>query len=186
MKKFNIWPIFFIGLFSFGLSMVIWTVYNASKLTIQEDETFLNTYRNVDDNFNKIAQSNVDFLNQYHFELHMNETQFPLSFEDAFYSQRVMQKHSQHKNVLKHQDSNQIAIVIKDKNSNEVIKDVQIALRVTSATDNKKDINIASFDFSNEQYETQFTIPSQGNWNITGVITTNEHKGYFLIKTNAI
>jgi hypothetical protein len=186
MKKFNVWPIFFIGLFSFGLGMVIWTVYNAGKLTIQEDQTFLNTYRNVDDNFNAIAQSNVDFLQNYEFELNINNNTFPLSYEDAFYSQRVIQKKSLHKNVLKHEGENTIAVIVKDKISNEVIENVQIALRITSATDNKKDIDLDAFDFKNNQHQTQFNIPNQGNWNITGVITTNDHKGYFLIKTNAM
>lgn len=186
MKKFNIWPIFFIGLFSFGLSMVIWTVYNAGKLTIQEDHTFLNTYRNVDDNFNKIAQSNKDFLENYEFELRVNEQTFPLSFEDAFYSQRVIQKRSLHKNALSFDNENIIEVVIKNKATQEILKDANIALKITSATDNLKDIDINSFNFNNELYQTKFFIPNQGNWNITGVITANDQKGYFLIKTNAI
>lgn len=184
MKR-NYWPYLFIAIFSFTLYMVFWTVYNATKTPIQQDDAFLNSYQSVDANFNEIAFSNKKFLEKYDFELLVNKQAFDLSFQDLYYSQRVIEKKSDHKNTL-FLKNNTISISIKDRVSKEAVENAQISIRVMAPTNNKNDTNLENFTFSNNIYSSQFSLRNIGNFNITGVITIGEQKGYIFIKTNAL
>lgn len=177
MKR-NYWPLLFIGLFTFTLGMIVWTIVSAVNTPVHEDKTFLKSYQNVDDSFNDILESNHAFTQKYDFSIQINQHTFGLTTEDIFYSQRVLQERSQHKNLLK-KGENRIIIILKDKQGN-VIDDANLNFRVTKATNNKSDM-----DFKDN--EVKVNIPIQGNWNITGTIETKDgQKGYFYIKTNAI
>lgn len=184
MKR-NYWPLLFIGIFSFTLYMIIWTIYNATKSPVYQDESFLNSYQHVDKGFNEIAFANKNFLNKYDFELKINDQTFNLSYEDIFYSQKVIEAKSEHKNTL-NVDTNQLSISIKDKNTQKIIDNAQITVRVMVPTNNSNDLNLDNIPFSNNVYSSEFTLPNKGNYNITGVITINNDKGYIFIKTNAL
>ncbi len=184
MKR-NYWPFLFIGIFSFTLYMIIWTIYNSTQSPVYQDESFLNSYQNVDGNFNEIAFANQHFLEQYDFELKVNDQTFPLTYEDIFYSQRVIEAKSAHKNALNVQN-NQMVVIIKDKRNQAIIGNAKIAMRVMTPTNNSNDLDLDNFQFSNNAYETNFSLPNKGNFNITGVITIDDKKGYLFLKTNAI
>lgn len=162
-----------------------WTIYNSTQSPVYQDESFLNSYQNVDGNFNEIAFANQHFLEQYDFELKVNDQTFPLTYEDIFYSQRVIEAKSEHKNALNVQN-NHIVVVIKNKNSQQIIDNAKISMRVMTPTNNNNDLDLENFQFSNNVYETQFSLPNKGNFNITGVITIDDKKGYIFLKTNAI
>lgn len=184
MKR-NYWPLLFIGIFSFTLYMIIWTIYNSTQSPVYQDQSFLNSYQNVDGNFNEIAFSNQNFLEKYDFELKVNEQTFDLSYEDIFYSQRVIEAKSEHKNALKTQN-NQLVITIKDKQTKQVIDNAKISVRIMIPTNNDNDLDLENFEFLNNTYSTTFSLPNKGNFNITGVISINNDKGYIFLKTNAI
>ncbi|MDD2640851.1 MAG: hypothetical protein PHS65_07640, partial [Arcobacteraceae bacterium] len=152
---------------------------------VYQDESFLNSYQNVDGNFNEIAFANQHFLEQYDFELKVNDQTFPLTYEDIFYSQRVIEAKSEHKNALNVQN-NHIVVVIKNKSNQQIIDNAKISMRVMTPTNNSNDLDLENFQFSNNVYETQFSLPNKGNFNITGVITIDDKKGYIFLKTNAI
>lgn len=177
MKR-NYWPLLFIGLFTFTLGMIVWTIVSAVKTPVHEDKTFLESYQKVDDKFNEILESNEAFKSKYDFSIQVNQHIFGLTTEDIFYSQRVLQEKSKHKNLLK-KGENSIIITLKDKEGN-LINTAILNYRVTKSTNNKSDMDFNS-------YESKVNIPIQGNWNITGTIETKDgYKGYFYIKTNAI
>lgn len=184
MKR-NYWPFLFIGIFSFTLYMIIWTIYNSTQSPVYQDQSFLNSYQNVDGNFNEIAFSNQNFLEKFDFELKVNEQSFGLSYEDIFYSQRVIEAKSEHKNALNVQN-NQLSIIIKDKLTKQVINNAKISVRVMIPTNNDNDLDLEDFKFSNDIYSTTFSLPNKGNYNITGVISIDNNKGYIFLKTNAI
>lgn len=184
MKR-NYWPFLFIGIFTFTLGMIIWTIYSSTQAPVNQDESFLNTYQNVDENFNDIAMANENFLNNYDFVLKVNKQEFGLTYSDIFYSQRVIESRSPHKDILNVGD-NQVQIIIKNRATKEVISDAQIALRVTRATNNKSDINLESFEQNQDSYQSNFELTMKGNWNITGVVSIGDNKGYIFLKTNAI
>ena len=81
MKR-NYWPLLFIGIFSFTLGMIIWTVMSAIKLPVNEDESFLRSYQDVDANYNTIIISNQVFLKKYNFSLDVNDKNFGLTTDD--------------------------------------------------------------------------------------------------------
>ena len=185
MKR-NYWPLFFIGIFSFVFSMIIWTIISTSKASIDEDKSFLKTYQEVDDDYNKIMNSNVAFLEKYDFELLLNDKKFDLTTKDIMYSQRVLEKKSKHKNLLRVGKNNLVVTVInKEKNQKESVK---IDLVVTKSSSNEKDINLVTSNFENEDntYTNIFEIDEENNWNITGTFDINGNVGYIFIKTNAI
>jgi hypothetical protein len=124
-------------------------------------------------------------LEQYDFELKVNDQTFPLTYEDIFYSQRVIEAKSEHKNALNVQN-NHIVVVIKNKSNQQIIDNAKISMRVMTPTNNSNDLDLENFQFSNNVYETQFSLPNKGNFNITGVITIDDKKGYIFLKTNAI
>jgi len=185
MKR-NYWPLLFIGIFSFTLGMIIWTVMSAIKLPVNEDESFLKSYQDVDANYNTIMISNQIFLKKYDFNLNLNQKTFGLTTDDIKYSQRVLEKKSLHKNILKY-GLNDISLVIRDKNTNEK-KSVKIALKVTKSISNKFDILLTNDNFKNNenQYSSNFEISDKNNWNITGTFEVEGITGSIFIKTNAI
>jgi hypothetical protein len=185
MKR-NYWPLLFIGIFSFTLGMIIWTVMSAIKTPVNEDESFLKSYQDVDANYNVIMISNQVFLKKYDFSLDVNKKIFGLTTEDIKFSQRVLEKKSQHKNILNY-GLNDISLVVRDKITNEK-KSVKIALKITKSISNKSDILLSNEDFINNdnQYTSSFEITDKNNWNITGTFEVDGITGSIFIKTNAI
>ena len=53
MKR-NYWPIFFIGIFTFVFSMIVWTVKSAVSLPVIENHSFMKKYQDVDKDYNDI------------------------------------------------------------------------------------------------------------------------------------
>ena len=58
MKR-NYWPIFFIGIFTFVFSMIVWTVKSAVSLPVIEDHSFMKKYQDVDENYNLASSNNI-------------------------------------------------------------------------------------------------------------------------------
>ena len=186
MKKRNYWPLFFIGIFSFVFSMIIWTIMSAVSVPVIEDRSFMKKYQEVDENYNNMMDSNSAFLDKYSFELYLNEKKFDLSTTDMMYAQRVIEKHSKHKDSLK-VGENSLKIVIIDKQTNEK-KDVDVSLIVTKSIADDSDIVLNSEKFLNDNkiYSTKFEIKESNNWIISGSFKVGENIGYIFIKTNAI
>jgi len=61
-KKFLWLPVMVLIFLSWGIYLSFWTISNVSKHKISQDYTFMDTYQNVDMNFNNIMQDNVLFL----------------------------------------------------------------------------------------------------------------------------
>ncbi len=185
-KKRNLWPLFFIGIFSLSFSMIIWTITSSKKIQIEEDESFMQKYQDMDDNYNDIMTSNLKFLSKYDFVLTLNGKNFPLSIEDIRYSQRVLKLKSEHKNIF-NIGANDLAIKVIDKNTKE-IKDLDFNIKVTKSNTKKDDIFLDNnnFKFDGKSYNTNFDIKDENNWNITGNVTVGEDIGYIFIKSNAI
>lgn len=184
MKR-NYWPLFFVGIFGFTLSMIVWTIYSAVKVPVHEDDTFFKKYQDVDMHYNDIMRSNDIFLSKYNFKIKINNKEFDLETKDIFLSQRVIEKSNIHKDILK-KGLNNIEIKITDKNKNS-LKDFKIKLRVTESTNNNTiiDLTTDSFSYENGTYTSNVTVPKAGKWNVIGTFTKGNTEGYFFLKTNA-
>ena len=185
MKR-NYWPLFFIGIFGFTFAMIIWTIKSAVSLPVVEDKSFMKKYQDVDDHFNEMMDSNKLFLSKYNFELTLNGKVFPLTTEDIKYSQRVIEKISEHKDILK-VGQNDMKIIISDKITKEK-KDATIELVITKVMSNESDIILRNENFQNSNgvNNSTFELKEANNWIITGSFTVDGIVGYIYIKTNAI
>jgi len=185
MKR-NYWPLFFIGIFGFVFSMIIWTIKSAVSVPIIEDKSFMKKYQDVDDNYNNMMNSNISFLSKYNFDFSINDKKVELTTDDIKYSQRVIEKISLHKNLLKI-GNNTLKLVVTDKNTKEK-KDINIELVVskTISEDSDQTFKNDNFKVIENVYDTTFEIKEENNWIITGSFTVDGTTGYIYIKTNAI
>ena len=183
----NYWPLLFIGIFSFVFGMIVWTIYSATQVPIHKDETFMSSYHDVDRDYNKIVESNNNFEKRFKLNVKINEKEFGLIYKDMFLGQRVIEKKSIHKNIFKLKD-NAITIYVEERESQQLVKDVKIKLRLSRPTNHGSTMDFSENDFKsvNGINSLNVELPLKGNWNITGQIIVGNNIGYFYIKSNAI
>lgn len=183
MKNRNYWPLLFIGIFTFTFSMIVWTIISAVNTPVHEDKSFLNSYQNIDEQYNNIVVSNKAFNEKYYIDIKLNSSNFGLDINDIFLAQRVLEEKPTHKDFFL-VGENRINFLIKSLDSNEIVE-AKINFKVTRATNSNSDIDISNKE--NKDSSFTFDLKSGGNWNITGTVETlDKNKGYFYIKSNAI
>jgi hypothetical protein len=185
MKR-NYWPLFFIGIFGFVFSMIVWTVKSAVSVPVIEDRSFMKKYQDVDEHYNDMMTSNAVFSSKYNFELTVNEKTFGLTTDDVKLAQRVIEKYSEHKDILKI-GQNSLKIIVTDKITNEK-KDIIIELVIskTISADSDMILKNENFTANDKIYNSTFELKEENNWIITGSFIVDGITGYIYIKTNAI
>lgn len=185
MKKRNYWPLYFIAIFAFTVYMIIWTIYKAMQAPVVEDRSFMQKYQYVDENYNNIMTSNINFLEKYSLELDLNGKIFPLTTEDIRYGQRVIEKYSNHKDVLK-VGENSLKILVLNKTTKEIVP-INIDLLITKTMSDDSNVNLKDENFIKDKniYTTNFSLNEETNWIITGSFKVEDETGFIFIKTNA-
>ena len=185
MKKRNYWPLYFIAIFAFTVYMIIWTIYKAMQAPVVEDRSFMQKYQYVDENYNNIMTSNINFLEKYSLELELNGKIFPLTTEDIRYGQRVIEKYSNHKDILK-VGENSLKILVLNKTTKEIIP-LSIDLLITKTMSDDSNLNLKDENFTKDKniYTTNFSLNEETNWIITGSFKAEDGTGFIFIKTNA-
>ena len=185
MKKRNYWPLYFIAIFAFTVYMIIWTIYKATQVPVVEDRSFMQKYQYVDENYNNIMTSNINFLEKYSLELELNGKIFPLTTEDIRYGQRVIEKYSNHKDVLK-VGENSLKILVLNKITKEIVP-INIDLLITKTMSDDSNLNLKDENFTKDKniYTTNFSLNEETNWIITGSFKVEDETGFIFIKTNA-
>ncbi|MGH2278286.1 hypothetical protein ACRCD7_03985 [Aliarcobacter sp. ERUVET-7] len=185
MKKRNYWPLYFIAIFAFTVYMIIWTIYKATQVPVVEDRSFMQKYQYVDENYNNIMTSNINFLEKYSLELDLNGKIFPLTTEDIKYGQRVIEKYSNHKDVLK-VGENSLKISVLNKITKEIVP-INIDLLITKTMSDDSNLNLKDENFTKDKniYTTNFSLNEETNWIITGSFKVEDEIGFIFIKTNA-
>jgi len=185
MKKRNYWPLYFIAIFAFTVYMIIWTIYKAMQAPVVEDRSFMQKYQYVDENYNNIMTSNINFLEKYSLELELNGKIFPLTTEDIRYGQRVIEKYSNHKDVLK-VGENSLKISVLNKITKEIVP-INIDLLITKTMSDDSNLNLKDENFTKDKniYTTNFSLNEETNWIITGSFKVEDETGFIFIKTNA-
>ena len=185
MKKRNYWPLYFIAIFAFTVYMIIWTIYKATQVPVVEDRSFMQKYQYVDENYNNIMTSNINFLEKYSLELDLNGKIFSLTTEDIKYGQRVIEKYSNHKDVLK-VGENSLKISVLNKITKEIVP-INIDLLITKTMSDDSNLNLKDENFTKDKniYTTNFSLNEETNWIITGSFDVKNEKGFIFIKTNA-
>ena len=185
MKKRNYWPLYFIAIFAFTVYMIIWTIYKAMQAPVVEDRSFMQKYQYVDENYNNIMTSNINFLEKYSLELDLNGKIFPLTTEDIKYGQRVIEKYSNHKDILK-VGENSLKILVLNKTTKEIVP-INIDLLITKTMSDDSNLNLKDENFTKDKniYTTNFSLNEETNWIITGSFKVEDETGFIFIKTNA-
>ena len=185
MKKRNYWPLYFITIFAFTVYMIIWTIYKATQVPVVEDRSFMQKYQYVDENYNNIMTSNINFLEKYSLELDLNGKIFPLTTEDIKYGQRVIEKYSNHKDILK-VGENILKISVLNKTTKEIVP-INIDLLITKTMSDDSNLNLKDENFTKDKniYTTNFSLNEETNWIITGSFKVEDETGFIFIKTNA-
>ena len=185
MKKRNYWPLYFIAIFAFTVYMIIWTIYKAMQAPVVEDRSFMQKYQYVDENYNNIMTSNINFLEKYSLELELNGKIFPLTTEDIKYGQRVIEKYSNHKDILK-VGENSLKILVLNKITKEIVP-INIDLLITKTMSDDSNLNLKDENFTKDKniYTTNFSLNEETNWIITGSFKVEDETGFIFIKTNA-
>ena len=183
IQKYHFWLLFFFLIFGFTFSMIVWTVKSAVDTPVYNDKSFLNSYHNVDEDFNKMMAKNHRFNLLYDVKVKINEKTIGMEIKDAFLGQRSLEKQSSNQNMLK-VGENTLFVTIVNKKSQKVVSDANLTFQVTRAIVDMYDIDLNKFTYENSAYKTTFKIDKAGNWNIQGAIKIDEDIGYFYIKTN--
>ncbi len=183
IQKYHFWLAFFFFIFGITFSMIIWTVKSAVNTPVYEDKSFMSSYQDVDDNYNKMYLSNERFNHRYVTEVTINNRTVGMNFSDILYGQRSLEKKSTHQNMLL-VGKNKFSILVKDKETQDVVKDANISFQLTRAIEDMYDINLNDFKIENDSYTSMGEITREGNWNIIGKIMIGEDTSYLYIKTN--
>ena len=181
MRKEIVYTLFILK-FILGIYLIYWTIATtlSSDVGKDADNAFLNTYHNVDDNFNNMIVFNQKFQEKYNIKFDFNGTEIiGLSVDDVFLAQRAIQQRETRKDMI-NVGKNSFTVLVQDK-TGKAITDKNVKILVTKNTTHAEDVNL---EFKNEDTKT-FDIGSIGYWNITGTIEVDGNKGFFYIKTNA-
>ncbi len=183
IQKYHFWLAFFFIIFGFTFSMIIWTIKSAVDTPVYDDKSFLSSYHNVDEDFNKMMLQNNHFNQIYDVKVKINEKTMGMEIKDAFLGQRSLEKKSSNQNLLK-VGVNTLSLTIRDKKSQEVVSDANVTFQITRPIVDTNDIDLNRFTYENGVYKTTAKVDISGNWNIQGVIKISNDVGYFYIKTN--
>ena len=183
IQKYHLWLAFFFLIFGGTFSMIVWTVKSAVDTPVYKDKSFLDSYHNVDDNFNKMMVQNSHFNLIYDVTVKINEKTIAMEIKDAFLGQRSLEKQSSNQNMLK-VGVNTLSLTILNKKSQEVVSDANVTFQITRPIVDMHDIDLNKFIYENGVYNTTAKIDIAGNWNVQGVVKIAEDIGYFYIKTS--
>lgn len=181
-KKINLWPLLFIGIFSFTFFMISWTIYKSSHANLDADDSFMQKYHDVDEKYNEMVLQSQKFWSKYRVVLLSNSKEIELDFSDMHL--RQVAKNKNHADLFK-SGKNDFDIVVYDKSS-KVVQNAKIkAIFSSSTSDDQKQI-IDKFVFKDDKYNSTLNVSQVGNFNFTGEVVVGDDKAYFFIKTNAV
>ena len=183
LSKRTIYTIF-LAKFLFSLALIFWTIKMTlgAGVGLDDDNTFMSTYHNVDDSYNVIVNNNNKFNKKYNTKLIVNGNDIgPLTYDDIYLSQRVIKDRKNKKNILK-LNNNKIVLIVTDKNTNKIVKDIDANIVFTMPSSHDFDVNIK---VANSDIEKMVNIGKKSYWNIMGSVKIGDDQGHFFIKTNA-
>jgi len=183
IQKYHFWLAFFFFIFGITFAMIVWTVKSAVNTPVYEDRSFMTSYQDVDDNFNKMVISNAKFNTKYNCIIYINNHSTGMELSDLLYGQRSLEKMSKNQKLLV-LGKNEISLSITEIKTSKVIKSAKIKFQVTRAIEDMLDVDLNNFKFTNNIYLSSLNITKDGYWNIIGKVIIGDDIGYLYIKTS--
>ena len=153
----RIWPytITFLIIMVFGFCVA--TIVVTSKLPVENSDTYMSYYQDVDANANKFIQARIDFNRKYNIK---------------YLSDKVNSKGTVFRYKITNLDSHPIS-------------DAKIKLIVTRPNTHKYDIELNNPTYQDGIYSFANTIlPKEGRWDIIAKINVGEFERFYNIKTD--
>ncbi len=175
----------FIAKFLFSIALIAWTITMTLGAGVgkDDDNTFMGYYHDIDTNYNDIVTSNALFEKKYNLKIKINDlTVNSLSYEDIYFSQRVIKDRKTRKNIL-HIGENKVSIMVVDKVTKEEVKNIDAKVLFSMPSTHKFNQEIALHKSEEEKI---VSLSKKSYWNVMGTIKVGENTGHFCIKTNAI
>ncbi|WP_286337984.1 FixH family protein [Hydrogenimonas cancrithermarum] len=134
----------------------IWTIKVAVNNPVQEDNSYMMKYQDVDEKINEILASQKMFDEKYRIDLSGNTLKL---------------------------GENRIEIRVVDKNGNPV-EGAEVIAIVTRPTTSKDDIRLNEFEWTGEKFLSEpFELKRGGRWNIEVKVTIEGTNGFKTYKT---
>ena len=169
----RLWFAIVMGMLTFGIGMVIWTVKQAVSLPVQESNDFMLKYQQADMNINSIMENKAKFDAKYTIELQNREF---ITLDEEH--QNTNSKRKQERPVKLNMGDNIFSYAIKDKHG-ENVKNVQFTFLLTrpfTRTEDKKEDNVT---ISNGLYVTKTVkLEKKGRYTLQVKATINGLTGY--------
>ncbi len=146
-KKLNLWPYAIVASILFIVFACAMTIKIALDNPVQMDSSFLNTYREVDENINNILEKQKKFNALYHVEVLKNSIS---------------------------KGENSIKVKVVDKQNNP-IDNAKIEVLITRPDSVKFDIKLTPISNSNGIYNFEsFQIEKLGRWQILSKVSIGD------------
>jgi hypothetical protein len=162
-----------IGLLSFGIGMIIWTVKQASSVPVHESNNYMLKYQQADMNINDIIHAKQDFDKLYNIKL-QNVELITLTGDDI----NSNSKRKQANPIKLTKGANSFSYTITDK-SGTAIPDANVTFLLTQPHSRNEDVIIENVPFENGHYQTEaLNITKAGRYTLQFRAYLNDTIGY--------
>jgi len=169
----RLWFAIVMGMLSFGIGMVIWTVKQATSLPVHESNDFMLKYQQADMNINAILANKAKFDAKYSIEL--QDAVF-ITLPEEY--QNSNSKREQPKPVQLTKGENKFFYAIKDKNGNNV-EDAEFTFLLTRPYSRDEDQKENNVSVNNGLYATKvIKLKNKGRYTLQVKATINGLTGY--------
>jgi hypothetical protein len=169
----RLWFAIAMGMLSFGIGMVIWTVKQATSLPVHESNDFMLKYQQADKNINSIMENKAKFDAKYSIELQNAEF---ITLEEQY--QNSNSKRQQPKPLKLTKGANRFSYAIKDKNGNNV-ENAEFTFLLTRPYTQDEDQKENNVSVKNGLYVTKaFNINHKGRYTLQVKVTIDGLTGY--------
>ena len=169
----RLWFAIVMGMLSFGIWMVIWTVKETMSLPVHESHDFMLKYQQADMNINQILANKAKFDAKYSIELQDVEL---ITLAEEY--QNTNSKRKQPKPVKLTMGENSFKYAIQDKNGNAV-ENAEMTFLLTRPYTQTEDQQENNVTFSNGFYVTKkFELSNKGRYILQTKVTVDGLTGY--------
>ena len=169
----RLWFAIVMGMLSFGIGMIIWTVKQATSLPVHEANDFMLKYQQADMNINQILANKAKFDSKYTIKLEDVEL---ITLPEEY--QNSNSKREQPKPVKLNKGENSFKYTVQDKNGNP-IQNAEMTFLLTRPYTQVEDQQENNVTFNNGFYVTKkFELSNKGRYILQTKVTIDGLTGY--------
>ena len=169
----RLWFAIVMGMLSFGIYMVIWTVKQAVSIPVQESNNYMQKYQMADMNMNQIMELEAKFNAKYNIKL--NDTTF-VELDDSLKNTNA--KRVQSKPIKLTMGKNSFSYTISTKDGQSV-KNANVSFLLTRPHTREDDALEENVTYKDGHYATKpITLTKKGRYTLQLKVTIDKIIGY--------